>query len=289
MAFPGRRTARSRSTLPFTARHMAENTLARSDAYDALGLPLERAQAGAGRDRAVPLARRGAAALPGGGIVVNDAYNANPTSMRAALVDLVERAGGRRRVAILGEMAELGDSSRRYHDEIGALLGELGIELVVAVGEGARPYLGAGGPPSRDWIPDAAAFGSVRGPRFTRATRSSSRPPARSGSKASRPDRETGKGMVRVLIAGLVAMVIAIVIGPTFIEWLRRTGVGQQIREEGPARHIVKQGTPTMGGLLILATAVAPFLVLSLYTHARAGDAVRHARLRARSGSPTTT
>ena len=72
--------------------------------------------------------------------------------------------------------------------------------------------------------------------------------------------------MVRVLIAGLVAMVLAIVIGPTFIEWLRRTGVGQQIREEGPARHIVKQGTPTMGGLLILATAVVPFLVLSRYT-----------------------
>ncbi len=72
--------------------------------------------------------------------------------------------------------------------------------------------------------------------------------------------------MVRVLIAGLLAMVIAIVIGPTFIEWLRRTGVGQQIREEGPARHIVKQGTPTMGGLLILATAIAPFLLLSLYT-----------------------
>ena len=72
--------------------------------------------------------------------------------------------------------------------------------------------------------------------------------------------------MVRVLIAGLVAMVLAIVIGPTFIEWLRRTGVGQQIREEGPARHIVKQGTPIMGGLLILATAAVPFLVLSKYT-----------------------
>ncbi len=72
--------------------------------------------------------------------------------------------------------------------------------------------------------------------------------------------------MVRVLIAGLVAMVIAIVIGPTFIEWLRRTGVGQQIREEGPARHIVKQGTPTMGGLLILATALVPFLALSVFT-----------------------
>ena len=72
--------------------------------------------------------------------------------------------------------------------------------------------------------------------------------------------------MVRVLIAGLAAMVLAVVLGPTFIDWLRRSGVGQQIREEGPARHIVKQGTPTMGGLLILATAVLPFLVLSLHT-----------------------
>jgi phospho-N-acetylmuramoyl-pentapeptide-transferase len=72
--------------------------------------------------------------------------------------------------------------------------------------------------------------------------------------------------MVRVLIAGLVAMVIAVVIGPIFIEWLRQSGVGQQIREEGPARHIVKQGTPTMGGLLILAAAAAPFVILSLYT-----------------------
>ena len=72
--------------------------------------------------------------------------------------------------------------------------------------------------------------------------------------------------MVRVLIAGLVAMVIAVAVGPAFIEWLRRQAIGQHIREEGPARHIVKQGTPTMGGLLIIVAAFAPFLVLSLYT-----------------------
>jgi phospho-N-acetylmuramoyl-pentapeptide-transferase len=72
--------------------------------------------------------------------------------------------------------------------------------------------------------------------------------------------------MVRVLIAGLVAMVIAVVIGPQFIEWLRRQGVGQQIRAEGPQHHIVKQGTPTMGGLLIIFSAVLPFLVVTLYT-----------------------
>ncbi len=72
--------------------------------------------------------------------------------------------------------------------------------------------------------------------------------------------------MVPVLIAGLIAMVAAIVIGPTFIEALRARGLGQQIRAEGPAAHVVKQGTPTMGGLLIVASAVIPFLVLSKYT-----------------------
>jgi phospho-N-acetylmuramoyl-pentapeptide-transferase len=72
--------------------------------------------------------------------------------------------------------------------------------------------------------------------------------------------------MVRVLIAGLIAMVIAIVIGPKFIEFLRRNELGQPIREEGPAGHFVKQGTPVMGGLLILLCAVVPFLALSQYT-----------------------
>ena len=72
--------------------------------------------------------------------------------------------------------------------------------------------------------------------------------------------------MVPVLIAGLLAMVAAVVIGPKFIEMLRARNLGQQIRAEGPAAHVVKQGTPTMGGLLIVASAVLPFLALSQYT-----------------------
>lgn len=72
--------------------------------------------------------------------------------------------------------------------------------------------------------------------------------------------------MVPVLIAGLIAMVAAIVIGPKFIETLRARNLGQQIRAEGPAAHVVKQGTPTMGGVLIVVTATVPFLVLSQYT-----------------------
>jgi phospho-N-acetylmuramoyl-pentapeptide-transferase len=72
--------------------------------------------------------------------------------------------------------------------------------------------------------------------------------------------------MVPVLIAGLIAMVAAVVIGPRFIETLRARNLGQQIRAEGPAAHVVKQGTPTMGGLLIVGSAVIPFLALSQYT-----------------------
>jgi phospho-N-acetylmuramoyl-pentapeptide-transferase len=72
--------------------------------------------------------------------------------------------------------------------------------------------------------------------------------------------------MVRVLIAGLIAMVVSVVIGPKFIEFLRRNELGQPIREEGPAGHVVKQGTPVMGGLLILLCALLPFVALSNFT-----------------------
>ena len=61
--------------------------------------------------------------------------------------------------------------------------------------------------------------------------------------------------MTRVLVAGVVAGLISILAGPRFIDFLRRRELGQHIREEGPARHVVKQGTPTMGGVLILVSA----------------------------------
>ena len=72
--------------------------------------------------------------------------------------------------------------------------------------------------------------------------------------------------MVRVLVAGIIAMVVSIVVGPKFIEFLRRNEFGQHIREEGPERHADKQGTPTMGGLLVIVTATLSFLAVSKYT-----------------------
>jgi UDP-N-acetylmuramoyl-tripeptide--D-alanyl-D-alanine ligase len=144
VAFAGRRIR-----FPLTSRHQAQNALTALVAYEALGLPLDRVEEGAA---AVELSRwRGEElALPGGGVVVNDAWNANPTSMRAALEHLVQVGGGRRRVAILGGMAELGEHSERYHRELGELARELDVE-VLAVGELARAYGAAA------WVPDAAS------------------------------------------------------------------------------------------------------------------------------------
>ena len=124
--------------LPFTQRHLASNALAALHAYDALGLPLDRVADGLALVALSPW-RGEEAELPGGGFVINDAYNANPDSMRAALVHLAERAGDRRRVAILGEMAELGEQSDEYHVRIGRLAADLGIE-VLGVGWPARRY-----------------------------------------------------------------------------------------------------------------------------------------------------
>jgi UDP-N-acetylmuramoyl-tripeptide--D-alanyl-D-alanine ligase len=134
--------------LPFTQRHFAANTLAALHAYDALGLPLDRAADGVHGIALSPW-RGEERALPGGGFVVNDAYNANPDSMRAALEHLAERAGDRRKVAILGEMAELGPSAAGYHREIGVLAAELGV-AVIGVGEASNAYEPIA------WAPDAA-------------------------------------------------------------------------------------------------------------------------------------
>jgi phospho-N-acetylmuramoyl-pentapeptide-transferase len=69
--------------------------------------------------------------------------------------------------------------------------------------------------------------------------------------------------MVEVLLAGVLAMVISILAGPKFIDFLRKNEFGQQIREEGPKGHVVKEGTPAMGGLLIMISMAVPFLIFS--------------------------
>jgi UDP-N-acetylmuramoyl-tripeptide--D-alanyl-D-alanine ligase len=131
----------------FTARHQAQNAASALAALHALGLPRP-----ASVDVDFSRWRGDEEELPGGGLLINDAYNANPVSMRAALAYLAERAGDRRRVAILGDMAELGRTAPAYHREIGDAVVELKVDELLAVGELARGYLD-GGVPGR-WVPN---------------------------------------------------------------------------------------------------------------------------------------
>jgi UDP-N-acetylmuramoyl-tripeptide--D-alanyl-D-alanine ligase len=126
----------------FTARHNALNLAAAAAAYDSLDLPLDELVLGSG-DVAFSRWRGEEIGLPGGGLLIADCYNANPTSMAAALRHLSDSAAGRRRVAVLGDMAELGAGAGAYHREVGGLLAELGIEVVVAVGPESRAYGGS--------------------------------------------------------------------------------------------------------------------------------------------------
>jgi phospho-N-acetylmuramoyl-pentapeptide-transferase len=72
--------------------------------------------------------------------------------------------------------------------------------------------------------------------------------------------------MLWAMGAGVVAMILMLVIGPAFIRWLRHNEFGQNIREDGPEGHKVKEGTPTMGGMLIWLAVIVPFLIFSRFS-----------------------
>jgi UDP-N-acetylmuramoyl-tripeptide--D-alanyl-D-alanine ligase len=89
--------------------------------------------------------------LPGPIVIVNDCYNANPISMRAALDNLAAMPAAGRRLAVLGGMAELGPDGPGYHRELGAHARALGIDATLGVGDLARDYA-----PDR-WVADPEA------------------------------------------------------------------------------------------------------------------------------------
>jgi UDP-N-acetylmuramoyl-tripeptide--D-alanyl-D-alanine ligase len=129
---------RARFHFPFVESHNLTNALAAIGAGVALGAPLE-----AMADRAANIGfsrfRGERIELADGIVLVNDCYNANPVSMRAALDHLASLEGARR-IAVLGEMAELGPGAPAYHREVGAHARAAGVDLLVGVGEPAREY-----------------------------------------------------------------------------------------------------------------------------------------------------
>ena len=123
---------------PFTEAHNLTNALAAIAAGVAFGADLagmadRAASIGFSRFRGERLE------LPGGIVLVNDCYNANPVSMRAAL-DHLASLGATRTVAVLGEMGELGPGSADYHREVGEHAREAGVDFLVGVGLPARDY-----------------------------------------------------------------------------------------------------------------------------------------------------
>ena len=125
--------------LRLPGEHQVANALAAACAANAVGVPVDRIAAAL--SSAVPRSpgRFEIRERPDGVTVVDDAYNANPASTRAAIRTLASMAVGRRTVAVLGEMMHQAEGTIHYHEAIGALAGALGIDVLVAVGKGEGP------------------------------------------------------------------------------------------------------------------------------------------------------
>ncbi len=144
--------------------HQAANAAAAAAVGLALGMPLPQVAQALSRAQARSALRMDVQVAPSGVVVVNDAYNANPESMRAALKSLAAmgRGGTGRTWAVLGEMLELGADAAAEHDALGRLAVRLNIARTIAVGEGAKPIqMGASHEGSWNgeaaWVPDATA------------------------------------------------------------------------------------------------------------------------------------
>jgi UDP-N-acetylmuramoyl-tripeptide--D-alanyl-D-alanine ligase len=151
------RGSRADVTLRYVGEHHASNAAAAVAV--ALGAGLEFDVAVESLRTAAPRSkwRMEVSTNPDGVLVINDAYNANPDSMHAALQALVAIAGRRGRgrvVAVLGDMRELGEASEAEHADLGAYVASLEIDTLVAVGETTRPLFEAARA-AADWAGEA--------------------------------------------------------------------------------------------------------------------------------------
>jgi UDP-N-acetylmuramoyl-tripeptide--D-alanyl-D-alanine ligase len=127
---------RCRAKLPVAGSHMVQNALLAVAAGRAFGLSIEECAAGLA---AAPLTKARLQIREIGGIqFLDDSYNANPDSMKAALRTLVELHTDGKRIAVLGEMRELGAESERGHREVGETAATLGVNQLITIGKAAE-------------------------------------------------------------------------------------------------------------------------------------------------------
>lgn len=125
--------------LGVSGRHQVGNTLVAAAVARELGVAPGQTAEWLGELRLVSTRRMDVFDRAGDVTVIDDSYNANPASMAAALNALTAIGDGRRTVAVLGYMAELGEYERSGHEEVGRLAATLGVDLLVVVGEPAAP------------------------------------------------------------------------------------------------------------------------------------------------------
>ena len=142
--------------------HNVTNALAAATLAIELGMPVDEVAAGLSAAAARSRWRMEVTELAGGVTVINDAYNASPDSVKAALAALATIARSRRSFAVLGQMAELGEQADQLHETAGAQAAAAGVAGLIAVGEAAAPIL-AGTKAVPSWqgelllVPDAEA------------------------------------------------------------------------------------------------------------------------------------
>ncbi|MGE5827616.1 MAG: UDP-N-acetylmuramoyl-tripeptide--D-alanyl-D-alanine ligase [Micromonosporaceae bacterium] len=125
--------------LGLTGRHQVSNALAAAAVARTQGMAPTELGPALGDLRLVSTRRMDVFDRSDGVTVIDDSYNANPASAAAALRALAALGSGRRRIAVLGYLAELGAYERAGHEEVGRLAAELGVERIVVVGAGAGP------------------------------------------------------------------------------------------------------------------------------------------------------
>ena len=125
--------------LRVSGRHQVGNALLAAAVARAAGMPLAEVGAALGEVTLVSTRRMDVFDRPDGVTVIDDSYNANPASTAAALRALVAIGQGRRQIAVLGYLAELGGMEREGHEQVGRLAAELGVDRLVVVGPGAEP------------------------------------------------------------------------------------------------------------------------------------------------------
>src|SRR5436309_8121583 len=147
---------RCRAQLPVPGLHMVQNALLAVAVGRVFGLSLEDCAAGL---TAAPLAKARLQIKEIGGVeFIDDSYNANPDSMKAALRTLVELPADGKRIAVLGEMKELGSQSDQSHREVGEIAAAFGVDCVIAIGSVAAA------------IAEAAAHGGLKNSAVVRST-----------------------------------------------------------------------------------------------------------------------